>query len=428
MSAFADAARDVHAAAKFRKISVLGLGYVGLPVAAVFASRGFEVVGVEVNPSIVDVINSGQIHIVEPDLDMLVQGAVAAGKLRATLEPEPADAFILAVPTPFKEGHEPDLEFVRNATDMVAPVLKKGNLIVLESTSPVGTTEEICSRISELRRDLLLPEPLREKADIHVAHCPERVLPGSVLRELVDNDRIIGGISPACAAAAAELYQNFVKGELLLTNARTAEMGKLIENAFRDVNIAFANELSLICDQLNINVWEVIELANRHPRVNILRPGPGVGGHCIAIDPWFIITAARDTAKVMRAARDVNDNKPHAVVEKVKSAAKRLRQPVIACLGLSYKANIDDLRESPSLHIVEMLAREDIGDLLVVEPNIGRLPKNLAQFPRLRTADLQSAIQAADIVVLLVDHRQFKRFDRELLKIKIVIDTCGMWR
>jgi UDP-N-acetyl-D-mannosaminuronic acid dehydrogenase len=249
-----------------------------------------------------------------------------------------------------------------------------------------------------------------------------------VLRELVDNDRIIGGISPTCTAVAAELYQSFVKGELLLTDARSAELAKLVENAFRDVNIAFANELSLICDRLNINVWEVIELANRHPRVNILRPGPGVGGHCIAIDPWFIIAAARDSAKVIRTAREVNDGKPHAVVEKIKAAAARLRNPVIACLGLSYKANIDDLRESPALHIVETLAQENVGELIVVEPNLKALPKSLSRFSNLRSSDLHSAIGTADIIVLLVDHRQFKRVDREVLKMKIVIDTCGLWR
>ena len=428
MTGLADYAQELRIAPKFHKISVLGLGYVGLPVSAVFASRGFEVTGVDISPSIVDTINSGRIHIVEPDLDMLVQGAVTAGKLRATLKPEPADAFIIAVPTPFKEGHEPDLDFVHKATQMIAPVLSKGNLVVLESTSPVGTTERICEWIRELRPDLMLPEPLRDSADIHVAHCPERVLPGSVLRELVDNDRIIGGVSPMCTAVAAELYQSFVKGELLLTNARSAEMAKLVENAFRDVNIAFANELSLICDRLNINVWEVIELANRHPRVNILRPGPGVGGHCIAIDPWFIIAAARDTAKVIRTAREVNDGKPHAVVGKIKAAAARLRNPVIACLGLSYKANIDDLRESPALHIVEALAQENVGELLVVEPNLKTLPKSLSGFANLRSSDLPGAIGTADIIVLLVDHRQFKRVDREILKLKIVIDTCGLWR
>jgi UDP-N-acetyl-D-mannosaminuronic acid dehydrogenase len=411
-----------------KRISVLGLGYVGLPVSAAFASRGFDVIGIDIQPSIVEVINSGRIHIVEPDLDMLVQAAVSAGKLRATLQVEPADVFIIAVPTPFKDGHEPDLSYVRQATEMIAPLLKKGNLVILESTSPVGTTEHICDWIGALRPDLVLPDSLRDKADIHIAHCPERVLPGNVLRELVDNDRIIGGISPSCAAAAADLYQTFVKGEMYLTNARTAELAKLVENAYRDVNIAFANELSLICERLSINVWETIELANRHPRVNILNPGPGVGGHCIAIDPWFIIAAARDLAKVIRAAREVNDSKPHAIVTKIKSAAERLRQPVIACLGLTYKADIDDLRESPALDIVEQLAREKVGELLIVEPNIQTLPPSLSDLPHVRSTHLQSALNAADIICLLVDHKQFKRVDRELIKLKIVIDTRGMWR
>ena len=411
-----------------KRVSVFGLGYVGLPVAAALASRGFEVIGVDVAPKIVDVINTGKIHIVEPDLDMLVQAAVSAGKLKATLEPEPADAFIIAVPTPFKDNHEPDLSYVRSATAAIAPLLRKGNLIVLESTSPVGTTEEIVAWISEKRPDLVMPSDQRDDCDIYVAHCPERVLPGRVLRELVDNDRIIGGISPHCAECAAELYRSFVRGEIHLTTARTAELAKLSENAYRDVNIAFANELSIICDRLSINVWEMIELANKHPRVNILSPGAGVGGHCIAIDPWFIVAAARDDTKVIRAAREVNDGKPHFVVEKVKIAASRLRQPVIACLGLSYKADIDDLRESPAVHIVEMLAEARVGELLVVEPNLKQLPENLRQSDCVRPSELGPALAAADIVLLLVDHRQFKRIDRELLKPKITIDTRGVWR
>src|SRR5579872_5113358 len=425
MTGFADYARELRTAPKFQKISVLGLGYVGLPVSAVFASRGFEVTGVDISPSIVSVINSGRIHIVEPDLDMLVQGAVTAGKLRATLEPEPADAFIIAVPTPFKEGHEPDLDYVHKATEMIAPVLKKGNLVVLESTSPVGTTEQICSWLGQLRPDLILPDPLRDTADIHIAHCPERVLPGSVLRELVDNDRIIGGISPNCATHAAALYRTFVRGEMHLTNARTAELAKLVENAYRDVNIAFANELSLICDKLGVNVWDLIELANKHPRVNILSPGPGVGGHCIAVDPWFIISAAPEATPVIRAARSVNDGKPELIFEKVRAAAAKLRSPVIACLGLSYKADIDDLRESPALHIVERLAREKLGELLVVEPNIKRLQASLSQATNLKLVELRQALADADIVLLLVDHRQFKRIDRDVLKPKITIDTRG---
>jgi len=411
-----------------KRVSVFGLGYVGLPVAAALASRGFEVIGVEVAPRIVDVINTGKIHIVEPDLDMLVQAAVSAGKLRATLVPEPADAFIIAVPTPFSDNHQPDVSFVRAATHAIAPLLRKGNLLILESTSPVGTTEQICSWIGELRPDLVIPESERDSADIHIAHCPERVLPGSVLRELVNNDRIIGGISPNCAEEAAELYRSFVRGEMHLTNARTAELAKLVENAYSDVNIAFANELSIVCDKLSINVWDLIDLANKHPRVNILSPGPGVGGHCIAVDPWFIIAAAPEVTPVIQAARRVNDGKPDVVFNKVNAAADRLRSPVIACLGLSYKADIDDLRESPALHIVEKLARKKIGELLVVEPNIKQLPESLRGREGVRLAELREALAAADIVVLLVDHRQFKRIDRELLKVKITIDTRGIWR
>ena len=411
-----------------KRVAVFGLGYVGLPVAAALASRGFEVIGVDVAQRIVDVINTGKIHIVEPDLDMVVQAAVSAGKLRATLKPEPADAFIIAVPTPFTDNHQPDISYVRAATQMIAPLLCKGNLVILESTSPVGTTEQICAWIAEMRPDLVMPEAEREDADIHIAHCPERVLPGSVLRELVDNDRIIGGISPYCAEYAAALYRSFVRGEMHLTNARTAELAKLVENAYRDVNIAFANELSIVCDQLGVNVWDLIGLANKHPRVNILSPGPGVGGHCIAVDPWFIIAAAPTATPVIRAARAVNDGKPERVFDKVKAAAGRLRSPVIACLGLSYKADIDDLRESPALHIVEKLAKEKIGELLVVEPNVKQLPPSLKNAAGVKLVELREALAAADIVVLLVDHRQFKRIDRDLLKPKITIDTRGIWR
>lgn len=411
-----------------KRISVLGLGYVGLPVAGALASRGFEVIGVDVAQRIVDVINTGKIHIVEPDLDMVVQAAVSAGRLRATLKPEPSDAFIIAVPTPFTGDHKPDISYVKAAAQMIAPLLRKGNLVILESTSPVGTTEQICSWFAELRPDLVMPEAERENADIHIAHCPERVLPGSVLRELVDNDRIIGGISPLCATHAVALYRTFVRGEMHLTNARTAELAKLVENAYRDVNIAFANELSIVCDQLSVNVWDLIELANKHPRVNILSPGPGVGGHCIAVDPWFIIAASPESTPVIRAARGVNDGKPELVFAKVKAAAERLRSPVIACLGLSYKADIDDLRESPALHIVERLAQERVGELLIVEPNVKKLPASLSQASNIKLVELREALAAADIVLLLVDHRQFKRIDRDLLKPKITIDTRGIWR
>lgn len=411
-----------------KRIAVFGLGYVGLPVASVLASRGFQVIGVDVTPHIVDTINSGKIHIVEPDLGMVVHAAVAAGKLRATLKPEPADAFIIAVPTPFTEGKQPDVSYIHAATKALVPHLKKGDLVVLESTSPVGATEQIRDWIAELRPDLHMPEAEQEETDIYLAHCPERVLPGSVLRELVDNDRIIGGISQHCAEMAAELYRSFVRGEMHLTNARTAELAKLVENSYRDVNIAFANELSVICDKLDINVWDLISLANKHPRVNILSPGPGVGGHCIAVDPWFIVAAAPKLTKVIRAAREVNDGKPDVVVDKVRHAAKRLREPVIACLGLSYKPDIDDLRESPALDIVAHLGNENVGKLLVVEPNVKALPASLKNLPDVELAELRDAINKADIVLGLVSHRQFKRVDRELLKPKIIIDTCGTWR
>jgi UDP-N-acetyl-D-mannosaminuronic acid dehydrogenase len=411
-----------------KRICVLGLGYVGLPVAAVLASRGFEVIGVDVVPQIVEVINTGKIHIVEPDLHMVVQASVSAGKLRASLEPEPADVFIIAVPTPFRDNHQPDTTYVQAATEMIAPLLRKGNVIILESTSPVGTTEKICSWIAKARPELVPPDGDREDADIHVAHCPERVLPGSVLRELVDNDRIIGGVSTCCAEFAAELYETFVRGEMHLTNARTAELAKLVENAYRDVNIAFANELSLICDQLGVNVRELIQLANKHPRVNVLSPGPGVGGHCIAVDPWFIIAAAPKLTPMMRVAREVNDLMPGRVLEKVKRSAARLRNPVIACLGLSYKADIDDMRESPALHIVETLSRERVGKLLVVEPNIKQLPSSLRNAKNTTLAGLRDAMVAADIILLLVDHKQFRRIDQDLLKPKITIDTRGLWR
>ncbi|HEY1615642.1 MAG TPA: UDP-N-acetyl-D-mannosamine dehydrogenase [Rhizomicrobium sp.] len=410
------------------RICVLGLGYVGLPVAAALASRGFEVIGVDVSQAVVDVINAGKAHIVEPDLDMLVQASVSAGRLKAVGEPEPADAFIIAVPTPFTHDHKPDMSYVRSAVTAIAPLLRKGNLVVLESTSPIGTTEDIASWIADVRRDLILPSDQGDGGEIFIAHCPERVLPGRVLRELIDNDRIIGGLTTQCAENAAELYHSFVRGGIHLTTARTAELAKLAENAYRDVNIAFANELSVVCDQLSINVWEMIELANKHPRVNILSPGAGVGGHCIAVDPWFIIAAAPEITQVMRAARTVNDAKPRFVVEKVMAAASRFRQPVIACLGLTYKADVDDLRESPALQIVEMLAEAQVGDLLVVEPNLKQLPQSLRDASRVAPSELRAAVTAADIVLLLVDHRQFKRIDRELLNLKIAIDTRGIWR
>jgi len=413
---------------KKMRVAMIGLGYIGLPTAAVMASRGLEVIGIDVNAEAVETINQGNVHIVEPDLDIVVRSVVTTGNLRATLEPEPADAFLVAVPTPFMEGNKPDVSYIKKAADAIAPVLEKGNLIILESTSPVGTTEKLSEWLAQSRPDLTFPHTAGEKADIQVAHCPERVLPGYVLQELVNNDRIIGGLSKYCAERAEELYKVFVKGDCLLTTARTAELSKLTENAFRDVNIAFANELSLVCDHLDVNVWELITLANRHPRVNVLQPGPGVGGHCIAVDPWFIVDSVPEHAKLIRTAREVNDGKPLYVLERILGKADRYKAPKIACFGLAFKANIDDLRESPAMEIVIALANEKIGELLVVEPNINELPSRLATTgANLRLTSIEDALNEADIIVGLVDHEEFIQVKPERLKEKIVLDTRGMW-
>ena len=329
-------------------------------------------IGVDVNQKTVDTINRGEIHIVEPDLDMVVHAAVVEGYLRATTQPEAADAFLIAVPTPFKDGpsgpHHPDLGYIESASKSIAPVLKVGDLVILESTSPVGATEQMAAWLAQARPDLTFPQTHGEASDIRVAHCPERVLPGHVLRELVQNDRVIGGMTAKCSAAAASLYQVFLEGECVITDARTAEMCKLTENSFRDVNIAFANELSIICDKQGINVWELIKLANRHPRVNILQPGPGVGGHCIAVDPWFIVSASPDEARLIRTAREVNDYKPEWVIEKIKQACGSLNKKTVkvACLGLTFKANIDDMRESPALEITKRLGMIQGLDVIAV--------------------------------------------------------------
>ncbi|MDW3686376.1 UDP-N-acetyl-D-mannosamine dehydrogenase [Cupriavidus sp. CV2] len=408
----------------FNTISVIGLGYIGLPTATVFASRQRKVIGVDVNQHAVDTINQGKIHIVEPDLDMLVHAAVSQGFLRASTKPEPADAFLIAVPTPFKENHKPDLSYVEAAAAAISPVLKKGDLVILESTSPVGTTDALAAWMAENRPDLSFPQQSGEASDIRVAHCPERVLPGHVLRELVENDRIIGGMTPACSRLACRLYELFVRGNCIVTNARTAEMCKLTENAFRDVNIAFANELSAICDVLDVSVWELISLANRHPRVNILQPGPGVGGHCIAVDPWFLVDSAPEAAKLIRTAREVNDHKPHRVMEKVSLAAEKFKRPKIACFGLAFKANIDDLRESPALEITHSLIQSAVGEICVVEPNIRSLPKSLEGAI---LCDVEQALKWADIVLLLVDHKQFADIPSDRLQSHVVIDTRGVW-
>jgi UDP-N-acetyl-D-mannosaminuronic acid dehydrogenase len=424
-----------HGEQALESVCVVGLGYIGLPTASLLATKGFKVHGVDNNGAVVEAINSGKALITEPDLDILVRSAVNSGNLVAGLEPVPADIFILAVPTPFKEGHEPDISYVEAATRSLAPYLLPGNLVILESTSPVGTTEKIGGWLQELRPDLSLPSRKsyesyvnHDEAIIFLAHCPERVLPGQILKELIDNDRVIGGLNQAAADKAQAFYQKFVRGDIFLTDVRTAELCKLTENSFRDVNIAFANELSLICDLLDINVWELISLANRHPRVNILQPGPGVGGHCIAVDPWFIVSSAPDKARLIATARMVNDSKPNFVVAKIKEKAARFKDPVIACLGLSYKADIDDLRESPAVQIVHNLAQGHKGRILVVEPHISELPARLAALDNLEFVDLGTALKQADILAFLVNHRIFARVDRELLKERVVIDTPGIWR
>jgi UDP-N-acetyl-D-mannosaminuronic acid dehydrogenase len=411
-------------------VSVIGLGYIGLPTAAAFASRGIQVIGVDIDKEVVNTINCGDIHIIEPELDMVVHDAVHQGTLRATTQPQHADAFLIAVPTPFTEGYAPDLHHIESAAQAIAPVLKKGDLVILESTSPVGTTARLAQWLAQARGDLTFPHVAGESSDIRIAHCPERVLPGQVLRELTQNDRVIGGITPKCSHAAAALYKVIVQGECVITNDRTAELCKLAENSFRDINIAYANELSLICDRLDISVWELIRIANLHPRVKILQPGPGVGGHCIAVDPWFIVHAAPDLARLIRLSREVNDCKPDWVINKVRSAVasfeekgKRAGDLTIAILGLSFKPNIDDLRESPAVRITNLLSKRLPSRLVAVEPNIDRLPDALNQVS-LMTFDL--AIEVADIVVVLVAHREFLEKRYELVSHRCVIDTVGV--
>jgi UDP-N-acetyl-D-mannosaminuronic acid dehydrogenase len=402
-----------------KKICVLGLGYIGLPTASILANKGYDVHGVDVNKRAVDTINRGEIHIVEPDLDILVRSAVNSGHLKAATAPDKADAFLICVPTPFLEGETkkgrkvPDLTYVEAATRSILPVVEKGNLVVLESTSPPGTTVKLVAGI-------LAQAGWKVGEEIYVAHCPERVLPGQILREAVGNDRVIGGINRKSAEVAEELYRSFVTGNIHLTDATTAELCKLAENSFRDVNIAFANELSLIAEELGVNAWELISLANRHPRVNILSPGPGVGGHCIAVDPWFIVDAAPKLARLIQTAREVNDAKPHWVVERVRERAKRFKKPVIGLMGLAYKPDIDDLRASPAVIVAEELKKARLGRLLVCEPNA-------REFPGFTLVSLDQLMKEADILVVLTNHRQFYSIDRELLKEKVVIDTRGMY-
>ena len=418
----------------FNTISMIGLGYIGLPTATMFASRKKKVIGVDVNQHAVDTINQGKIHIIEPDLDILVQAVVQQGYLRATTKPEPAEAFLIAVPTPFTDGHKPDLSYIESAAKAIAPVLAKGNLVILESTSPVGTTEKLAEWLAAARPDLSFPQQKQESADIQIAYCPERVLPGKVVQELVSNDRVIGDMTRTATFMAAALYKTFVQGDLVETNARTAEMCKLTENSFRDVNIAFANELSMICDGLDINVWELIALANRHPRVNILQPGAGVGGHCIAVDPWFIVDTSPDDAKIIRMAREVNDNKPEWVLEKIKAAItdvlaageiKTIADVKVACLGLAFKPDIDDLRESPAVDIAKHVM--SLGcQLQIVEPNIHELPNSLKK-SNVNLMKLDDAIKSSDIVCVLVKHTPFIEKKNSISVRNNIIDAVGVF-
>jgi len=394
------------------KVVMMGLGYIGLPTAALIASRGINVQGVDINQSVVDTINEGKIHIVEPALDGLVKHVVEKGLLKASTTPETADVYLIAVPTPFKENHEPDLKYVASATKMILPNLKEGNLFIIESTSPVGTTDKMAKIIFEERPEL--------KGRISIAYCPERVLPGKVIYELEHNDRVIGGLCESSTEAAQEFYSHFVKGELHATNAKTAEMCKLVENSSRDVSIAFANELSMICDRADINVWELINLANKHPRVNILQPGTGVGGHCIAVDPWFIVSEFEKEAVIIRNAREINNYKTDWVIEKIKSTALQFeldnnRKPTIALMGMAFKPDIDDLRESPAVLVADTLLAENNYDLLLVEPNLEESTKyDLTKYNKLNGS--------VDIVAYLVAHKEFKGFKTDAQE----LDFCGV--
>lgn len=392
-----------------KKISVIGLGYIGLPTAALLANKGFQVEGIDIDQSIVDTVNSGKIHIVEPNLENYVEKAVKEKCLHASLTPSESDIFIIAVPTPFHEGYTPNIDYIISATKMIAPFIKKNNIVILESTSPVGTTEKI--------EQILKEEGINTK-HIYISHCPERVLPGNIMKELVYNDRIVGGINPQSTKKTIDFYNKFVEGEIFPTNAKTAEMAKLTENSFRDVNIAFANELSILCDNLNIDINELIELANRHPRVNILNPGPGVGGHCIAVDPWFIINKDPENAKIIKLAREINLYKTQWVIEKIKDAALEFekangKKPIIACFGLAFKPDIDDLRESPALYIAQELNQNGY-KILAVEPNINN-------HPSLQLVNIREANDNADIFTMLVAHKEFKK-----LNIKTDLDFCGL--
>ena len=407
-------------------VSVIGLGYIGLPTAAIIARAGCKVLGVDVSQKVVDTINRGEIHIEEVDLDGLVQGVVSRGLLSASTGIAPADVFVIAVPTPFGKDHTPDISYVLSAGRAVAPVLKQGDIVILESTSPVGTTEKLRDLIDELRPDLKCPGLTRETPDIAIAYCPERVLPGKILEELTNNDRSIGGITPRCARKALAFYKRFVRGACVTTDARSAEMTKLVENAYRDVNIAFANELSIISDKMGLDVWEVIQLANRHPRVNILQPGPGVGGHCIAVDPWFIVHGAPEETPLIRTARGVNDGKIHHVIAQAEALVEANPKARVACLGLAFKANIDDFRESPARLVSATLARKFGERIHVVEPYAAELPIEYTDTGA-HLIDIDTALEDCEILIVLVDHDVFKSVPLAERAHKLVYDTRGIW-
>lgn len=408
------------------RVCVVGLGYIGLPTAAVIARSGCEVLGVDVSQRVVETINRGEIHIEEVDLDGLVHAVVNRGLLRASLTVAAADVFVIAVPTPFDKDHAPDISYVLTAGRSVAPVLKAGDVVILESTSPVGTTEKLRDLIASLRPDLKCPGMGPGTPDISIAYCPERVLPGRILEELTNNDRSIGGITPRCARKALAFYKRFVRGECVTTDSRSAEMTKLVENAFRDVNIAFANELSIVADRMGLDVWEVIRLANRHPRVNILTPGPGVGGHCIAVDPWFIVHGAPEETPLIRTARGVNDGKIRHVIARAEKLVEAHPRARVACLGLAFKANIDDFRESPARLVAATLARRFGSRIAVVEPYAAVLPREF-EGTGAEQVDIDTALETCDLLIVLVDHDVFRSVPLAERAGKVVYDTRGIW-
>ncbi|MCE7798243.1 UDP-N-acetyl-D-mannosamine dehydrogenase [Sphingobium sufflavum] len=408
------------------KVAVIGLGYIGLPTAALIARSGMPVLGVDVSPHVVETVNSGRIHIEEVDLDGLVQGVVSRGLLRASLTVEEADVFVIAVPTPVSADHAPDISYVLAAARTIAPVLRPGNVVILESTSPVGTTEAMRDELQKMRPDIRMPGLPGNGAEVAIAYCPERVLPGRILIELVNNDRCIGGITPRCARKALGFYRQFVRGECITTTARSAEMVKLVENSYRDVNIAFANELSVIADGMGIDVWDVIRLANRHPRVNILQPGPGVGGHCIAVDPWFIVHGDPVNSRIIRTAREVNEAKTDYVIEQASKLIDSLPDAEIACLGLAFKPNIDDFRESPAVKVARRLVDRYGRRVKLVEPYAKGLPMEFAGTPA-ELIDIDDAIERCPVFVVLVDHDMFKSVPLDERADKLVYDSRGIW-